>query len=415
VTADFVAPLRATGQPAGRPALERCISGSPERFADETWAQRPLLSTGGNFADLFGLDAVDDLLTRRGLRTPFIRLAKDGAVIDAGRYTGPAGAGAEITDQVVDERVTRLFLDGATIVLQALHRTWPPLVDFGQQLATDLGHPVQINAYVTPPQNQGFAAHYDVHDVFVLQVAGEKRWLIHAPVLEHPLRDQPWTSRSADVAARASEEPVIDTVLRPGDALYLPRGWLHSAQALGETSVHLTVGVHPVTRHALVEVLAALAADVPALRNSLPVGLDLADPTAVAPELTAVVDALSEWLHTAEGEALVADRLRDRVWPQSRSEPVSPLAQARAVASLRPDSPVRLRDHLRYTADVAADGSIVVRLTDRTLTLPSVTAAAMKTVLSGAPVRAAELPDLDADDGLVLIRRLLREALVVPA
>ena len=27
-----------------------------------------------------------------------------------------------------------------------------------------------------PPENRGFAAHYDVHDVFVLQVAGHKRW-----------------------------------------------------------------------------------------------------------------------------------------------------------------------------------------------------------------------------------------------
>ena len=55
--------------------------------------------------------------------------------------------------------------------------------------------------------------------MFVFQVAGEKRWLIHEPVLDHPLRDQPWTGRSAAVAARASEEPVIDTVL-PRHALY---------------------------------------------------------------------------------------------------------------------------------------------------------------------------------------------------
>ena len=42
-------------------------------------------------------------------------------------------------------------------------------------------------------------------------------------------------------------------VLRPGDALYLPRGYLHSATALGDISAHLTVGVHPVTRWTAVE------------------------------------------------------------------------------------------------------------------------------------------------------------------
>ena len=178
--------------------------------------------------------------------------------------------------------------------------------------------------------------------------------------------------------------------------------------------MHLTIGVHPVTRHALVETLAALAAEVPALRDSLPLGLDLTDPTTVAPELTAVVDALSDWLRTAD-PAVVAERLRTRVWPQGRSEPVSPLAQARAVASLEADGLVRLRKHLRYTVASGADDAVVLRLPDRTLTLPAITASAMKTVFTGAPVRASDLPGLDTDDGLVLLRRLLREGLVVPA
>ena len=168
-----------------------------------------------------------------------------------------------------------LFDDGHTVVLQGLHRVWEPLIDFAAALTTDLGHPVQVNAYVTPPSSQGFSAHYDVHDVFVLQVAGEKRWRIHEPVLRDPLRTEPWNDRRDEVAARAAEAPVIDEVLRPGDALYLPRGYLHAAEALGGTSCHLTLGVHPVTRQALVATLVDLLSDDPALRGSLPLGLDL--------------------------------------------------------------------------------------------------------------------------------------------
>jgi len=115
-----------------------------------------------------------------------------------------------------------------------------------------------------------------VHDVFVLQVAGEKRWLVHEPVLRHPTRDQPWTDRRAAVEAAAQQEPLLDVVLRPGDALYLPAGYLHAAQALGETSAHLTVGVHPGTRgHLLAEILAQLAT-VESLREPLPLGIDVA-------------------------------------------------------------------------------------------------------------------------------------------
>ena len=145
------------------------------------------------------------------------------------------------------------------MVLQGLHRVWPPIIALCQQLAAELGHPVQANAYVTPPQNQGFSNHYDVHDVFVLQIEGEKRWQIHAPVLEAPLRDQPWNDRRAAVERRAQEPPLIEAVLRPGDCLYLPRGFLHAATALGGVSTHLTIGVHSWTRYALAEQLLSQA------------------------------------------------------------------------------------------------------------------------------------------------------------
>ena len=182
------------GGTASRPALRRCVRLDPDEFARDVWSRGPLLSTDatscrrhGGFDDLFSLAAVDELLSRRGLRTPFIRLAKDGVVAPAGRYTRAGGTGALVGDQVADDRVLELFLDGHTVVLQGLHRLWPPLIDFAGALTTDLGHPVQVNAYITPASSQGFSAHYDVHDVFVLQVAGEKRWRIHEPVLAAPL------------------------------------------------------------------------------------------------------------------------------------------------------------------------------------------------------------------------------------
>ena len=186
-------------------------------------------------------------------------MAKGGSTLGDQAFTAPGGIGAGVADQVSDDKLVRLFADGSTLVLQGLHRVWPPIIAFCQQLAAELGHPVQANAYVTPPQNQGFSNHYDVHDVFVLQIAGEKRWQIHAPVLESPLRDQPWTDRRAAVERRAEEEPLIETVLRPGDCLYLPRGFLHAAKALGGVTSHLTLGVHSWTRYALAEQLLAQA------------------------------------------------------------------------------------------------------------------------------------------------------------
>ena len=81
-------------------------------------------------------------------------------------------------------RVAEAFEDGATLVVQALHHWWPPLGAFCRSLESSLGHPTQANAYYTPRSAQGLPVHHDTHDVFCLQISGEKRWLVYEPVLE---------------------------------------------------------------------------------------------------------------------------------------------------------------------------------------------------------------------------------------
>jgi hypothetical protein len=392
-------------------------------FAEQYWSRRPLLTraqeTGGSFADLLDLPAVDELLSSRGLRTPFLRIAKDGAVVDPRRFTGPGGAGAEIGDQVSSEAVLRLFAEGSTVVLQGLHRLWPPLIEFADQLAADLGHPTQVNAYVTPPSSRGFSPHYDVHDVFVLQVAGEKHWRIHAPVLVDPLRTQPWSDRAAEVAAAAEDEPVLDAVLRPGDALYLPRGFLHSATALGEISAHLTIGIHPVTRWAAAEsaldLVRTLAADDPALRGSLPLGVDLADPGTVRDEVRSVLAGLRDWLERVDPDQ-VADRLRAATWAQVRPEPVLPLTQSAAASALTSDTVLQLRRRLRCTLRDAPDGGVRLISGRRTHSFPADTRPALTALLSAGELKVADLPGTEDAERIALARRLVTDGIAtVPA
>ena len=307
-------PRRPKGPAHDGRALARLVA-DPDAFP-AAWGHRPLLAAASDlprsFDDLLDLAGVDELLSRRGLRTPFLRMAKDGVVVDGARYTRPGGVGAAIGDQVDDTAVTRLFAEGTTIVLQALHRLWPPIIEFAGTLTGELGHPIQVNAYVTPPASRGFAAHYDIHDVFVLQLAGDKRWIVHEPVHEWPLRSQPWTQRRDRVAQAVAETaPTIDTVLRPGDALYLPRGFLHSAEALGDISAHLTVGVHVLTRQALVDALVAEAEDETELRQALPVGLDLASADALADDLEATIDVLVARLRSVDRRGGRSPHCRD--------------------------------------------------------------------------------------------------------
>jgi len=304
-----------------------------------------------------------------------------------------------------------LFASGHTVVLQALHRFWPPLVEFAGALSEDLAHPVQINAYITPRQSQGFSAHYDVHDVFVLQIAGSKRWVIHDPVHPDPLPSQPWTRYRREVEARAAEDPRADHLLEEGDVLYLPRGFIHSAEALGGVSAHLTIGIHSHTRHDLVRSLLELAEEDPRLRRSLPLGVDIADPTQLGSDFTSTVTALADQLRVVSA-ADVAPVMARRSRHNTRPAPIGPLAQAQALEQLSADTWVSLRS--RQPVTVQADGErVVVEHPGGSMTFAAAAREALTVVLAGDPVRVGDLHGLAGDESLELVDQLLRAGVVV--
>jgi hypothetical protein len=256
------------------------------------------------------------------------------------------------------------------------------------------------------------------------------------------LRDQPWTDRAADVARAAAGEPLLDVVLRPGDVLYLPSGYLHAAQALGETSAHLTVGVHTWRRAHLVAELVRLLGDVEELRAPLPLGVDVADPASLVLELQHTVDLLREQVGSISSHAVAAS-LATQANSASRAEPVAPLAQARAAEAVDLWTALRWRRHLRAQVDqlpqsppspqsasapsasapsTSADAlgpQIRVRTAETSVTLPADAAPALSRLLAGEVLRVADLGRVDGasvlldEERLEVARTLLRAALVV--
>ena len=400
--------------------LSRCIGIDTDVFATEHWGQKPLLSRSGalprDFCDLLSPEMVDELIAERGVRAPFIRLAKEGQVLAKDCYLGPAGFGAEIADQVDSAKVLDQLGSGATVVLQGLHRLWPPLIEFVRDAVDDIGHPVQANAYITPPGNRGFDFHYDVHDVFVLQVSGTKRWIVHEPVHRHPLPSQPWTDHRDQIAQRVTGDPVIDVELSEGDALYLPRGWVHAAQALDTTSIHLTIGVATTTGFDIARAVLDQLGAVEEFRAPLPLGINPSDNDEVAATATKVIAQIVDHLRD-NAEMLsttAAERLITRYGSQTRAEAVRPLAVLRA-AEQADRVRVRWRRGMIATITEEPDGRVALSLADKTIRFPAVCLAALRELSSGRNAEAAALTGMDTADGTVLIRRLLREGVLVPS
>ena len=202
-------PTRTTHSSA--PLLRAVAPVDTERFLAEHWertaARRPARG-GGPFRRpplRAGRRAAD-----HGDRPPDAGVpAREGRRDGAGYTTDLSWRPSAFTGVADVPRVLAEFEAGATIVLQGLHHTWLPLARYCRELEAYLGHPAQANAYFTPRGSQGLPVHHDTHEVFSLQVAGEKRWLVYEPALELPLKDQRYRSELGEPG-----EPVLDMTLR---------------------------------------------------------------------------------------------------------------------------------------------------------------------------------------------------------
>jgi bifunctional lysine-specific demethylase and histidyl-hydroxylase NO66 len=385
-------------------ALRRCV-GDPERFLERHWGAEPVLHRSGQgFPGLLDLGDVDHLVTETLLRMPSFRLVKDGVPLDPGSYTRTIRIGGRPVERTIrPEGVLRAFDDGATIVLQALHRQWPPVGAFCRDLELSLTHPVQANAYVTPPTSRGFDVHHDTHDVFVLQTHGRKRWRAYRPVVELAGPDQPWNQ--ADPGA-----PVLEEELRPGDVLYLPRGVPHAAEAQEDVSIHVTIGVLTHTWLDLWRHVLRGASEHRSFREALPAGF-AGDPAALGSELEVRRKELLEWLDGAADEDAVRSFART-FWARRRPMLRGQLRQLGLVDRIENATPVRRRSGSVFEVSVEGDEASVL-LGMRELRMPAFCGPALRFVArSGESFRPADLPGLDDESRLVLVRRLVREGAV---
>ena len=374
----------------------------------------------GAFDDVLSLADVDAALTGGGLRRPAFRVVRDGEVLPPGSYTRTARTGSSQIDDLIDPgRTLDLFADGATIVLQGLQRWWSPAARFCRDLEVGLGHAVQANAYLTPGGAAGLAPHHDTHDVFVLQVAGTKHWTVRSPVVDTPL-----PRHVSDHEVAAAQPVLFEHDMAPGDVLYLPRGFVHSAAAQEGVSLHLTIGILATTVHDVVRALVDRAGDDVAFRRTLPVGWPYDDGTATAAVKAAVAE-LIDWLGGIDAGA-VAATLRDRFVAGRSPLLEGQLLEVAVLGQIGDGTVVRQRAgtlgllRAAEAGGVADDGPPPVRLTlgDRTLVLPAAVEPVLRRLLDGEAHRVGDLADaIDHDSRLVLVRRLVREGALrtVPA
>ncbi|MEU6036080.1 cupin domain-containing protein [Actinomadura sp. NPDC047616] len=330
----------------GRPAVHR---------SDAAWA-RSLLSFDA-------VDAVDALVAERALAPSRVAMSA-GGFVDARSYTlagaiDPVGLGDRLRE-------------GSTLLIQGLDEEHAPLIAFCRALTAEIGHPVQANAYLTPPRSRGFAHHWDGHSGFLIQTEGAKTWQIFEPAVPDPMT--PGSVRTGELPADfGARTPFLEVELRAGDVLWLPRGWIHNGVTAGEWSLHVTVGVRQFTPHWLLGPLLRAASEEPALREALPPRVAL-DDLALRAAVARSRGALVEWLKAQSDERLaelVAPVLHGTLGGPARRPVRTAMAAMRGGADGGRPEAVELVPHAVLSVRESGD-RVVLRLGDADVELDRV-------------------------------------------
>lgn len=195
-----------------------------------------------------------------------LKLQHDGDSLPAWQYCRETLTQGGVIVQPVPGKVQALMAMGASLVANEVEGLTAELSETRTMLSRAFAAQVGANVYCSFKGVQAFNTHYDLHDVFAVQTEGEKVWRLYANRAETPVGfdEEPEAARARMQATRGPLTAEI--VMRPGDVLYLPRGWRHDALARDGESLHLTWSVTPLYGRVLFGLLENAAMQDPAFR-----------------------------------------------------------------------------------------------------------------------------------------------------
>lgn len=377
---------------------------SADKFISEIWEKKPHLIKRDDrnyYSSLFTGADLDSVFEYSQLKPPDIKVMMEGKGVSSDEYLQSDG-------RLDINQLRRLYAEGHTIIINGLHRFWEPVAEFVQGLQRYLSYEVKLNAYLTPSSSRGFNLHYDTHEVFIVQIAGTKTWRIYCEAEPCPLLG---TTPEQIISRDELPSPCI-VELSAGNVMYIPRGWLHEAETVDQSSLHLTVGIFPPQWHDFLgKALIALTMKHERLRRALPVGyLDDCD---VMQTLSNELRELARLLEREGAAAEAFGMLQDDFIRIGRAVPDGQfIAALDRLHSINLHTQLVKRPHL-YCRVIPRDRSVAIQFSRTVVQGPADYRDAMDFIAqSHAPFSVSDLPIPDKERKISLAQRLVRDGLL---
>jgi hypothetical protein len=303
------------------------------------------------------------------------------------------------------EQVIADLRDGGTLVLDQMNKKDLKLGQLCRILATEFNHNFQTNMYLTPPNGRGFGAHWDNHDVFILQVAGTKRWNI-----EKKRRAIPKKMQTMGDEGRELMGELHTFTLKQGDLIYIPRGFVHAAECGPEHSLHITTGVSGVYWEDMLHAaIAGMIEREERLRGPLPFGFLAAGPDRLVARAQTVLREVADekFVKAVVGEFM------DECIKQYKIDISGQVVDFLKPAPLLVSDIVGPRPGAVY--NVHAEGETVrINIGTRSIVFLDIFKEAVEFALKTPSFAIGTLPgDLEDVERIALIDRLMQEGVIV--
>ncbi|XP_012135363.1 bifunctional lysine-specific demethylase and histidyl-hydroxylase NO66 isoform X2 [Megachile rotundata] len=208
-----------------------------EDFFQNNWEKTPV-HIKRNFPNYYKLLMSTPMLDKI-LRESYIMFTKN---IDITSYENGVRETHNPAGRAVPSVVWDYYMNGCSVRMLNPQTYISKLHSLNATLQEFFGCFVGANSYLTPPNSQGFAPHYDDIEAFILQVEGKKRWRLYKPRNESEYLPR---YSSENFSEAEIGEPILDTIVNAGDLLYFPRGTIHQGETLDDThSLHITLSVY---------------------------------------------------------------------------------------------------------------------------------------------------------------------------
>ena len=208
--------------------------------------RRPWLGKAAinNISNFYSFPEFEALINQTGIWTPDrLQVLLDNKPIAQNELFGSQ----QVTGSTKPALNTRVLMDalsrGSSVILNDVADLSPGIMKIRNFLSSWTAGKLDCNLYYSQKGHQAFPVHYDVHDVFAIQVDGTKHWQVFEKGAEYPINHPRFTSARLSNPGDLENSPALDFEFEPGDIVYIPSGYFHHATCRKGRTLHLSFGL----------------------------------------------------------------------------------------------------------------------------------------------------------------------------